>query len=143
MNDEQVKTKEPKVWIGTEKEFKEATAPAKNPIRDWDQVAAQLIRKELAPKGFSEIKHGPYRGKVKSNIEFLPKEVVGRCQNISAQLVRVFRDRSKETLDNQIKKTQELLLSTKWYQIRKQWIYQGILEALEGSKKLMDNVEVK
>lgn len=119
------------------------TERVKDPIKDWDQVAAQLIRKELAPKGFSEIKHGPYRGKVKSNIEFLPKEVVGRCQNISAQLVRVFRDRSKETIDNRIAATKKLITDTRWYEVRKKWIYKGILEALEGSKKLMDNVEVK
>lgn len=129
----------------TEKPVSEqkSTERVKDPIKDWDQVAAQLIRKELAPKGFSEIKHGPYRGKVKSNIEFLPKEVVGRCQNISAQLVRVFRDRSKETIDNRIAATKKLITDTRWYEVRKRWIYKGILEALEGSKKLMDNVEVK
>ncbi len=74
-----------------------------SPIEQWDQVAFTLIRNELAPKGFSEIKRGPWRGKVQSNIPFLPKHTVDRCQKGAAQLVRAFRDKVRMELEGRMK----------------------------------------
>lgn len=65
-----------------------------SPVEQWDQVAFKLIHQELAPKGYSEIKRGPWRGKVQSNIPFLPKQTVLNCQKISAQLIRTFRSKA-------------------------------------------------
>lgn len=87
--------------------------PAEKPAREfshleqWDQLAFQLIHQELAPKGFSEIKRGPYRGTVQSNIPFLPKKTVQRCQNLSAQLVRSFRQKTQSKLKSIIKELDE------------------------------------
>lgn len=72
------------------------------PAVEWDQLAFQLIKKELAPKGFSEIKRGPWRGKVQSNIEFLSKDTVTNCQKITAQMVRAFRAKAKKQLKNTV-----------------------------------------
>jgi hypothetical protein len=70
-----------------------------NHVKQWDEVAATLMRKQLAPKGFSTIKVGPFKGRHKSNLEFLSRETVGMCQNISAQLIREYRNRAKAKLN--------------------------------------------
>lgn len=72
------------------------------PIDQWDAVAFRLIRQELAPKGYSEIKRGPWRGKVQSNIPFLPKRSVERCQQIAAQMVRMYRANAVNNLKAQV-----------------------------------------
>lgn len=74
-------------------ESKEKQSPEVSPADQWDQVAFKLIKDELAPKGFSEIKRGVWRGKVQSNIPFLPKQSVLYCQRTAAQLVRTFRSK--------------------------------------------------
>jgi hypothetical protein len=75
---------------------------ADSALKQWDQLASTLYKRELAPKGFSEIKRGPYRGSVQSNIPFLPKSTVTRCQNIGAQLVRSFREKVKSDLEKRL-----------------------------------------
>lgn len=69
----------------------------------WDQLAFKLMLQELAPKGFSEIKRGPYRGTVQSNIPFLPKKTVQRCQNLAAQCVKSYRDRTRRRITDMVK----------------------------------------
>src|SRR5688572_25989388 len=73
------------------------------PIEQWDNLCYTLIRQELAPKGFSEIKRGPWRGKVQSNIPFLPKHTVDRTGKIAAQLVRTYRDKVRRELEGRLK----------------------------------------
>lgn len=63
-----------------------------NPIEQWDQVAATLIYKELAPKGFKKYQSGHWKGAEHADIPFLSKNQVGQCQKIASQLVRTFRD---------------------------------------------------
>jgi hypothetical protein len=75
-----------------------------NHVKQWDEVAATLMRKQLAPKGFSEIKVGPFKGRHKSNLDFLSRETVGMCQNISAQLIREYRNRAKAKLSYRYEK---------------------------------------
>lgn len=76
---------------------------AELPVKQWDQLAATLYKRELAPRGYSEIKRGPFRGRVQSNIDFLSKDTVIRCQNIGAQLVRSFRDKVRTELQGRMK----------------------------------------
>lgn len=78
-----------------------------NPVKQWDQLAATLYKKELAPKGFSEIRRGPYKGSVQANIPFLPKHTVIRCQNIGAQLVRTYREKVKKELNDGVQSASE------------------------------------
>lgn len=78
-----------------------------SPIEQWDQVAFRLIQQELAPKGYSQIARGPWKGKVKSNIEFLPKQTVQNCQKISAQLIRTFRAKALWQLKARLAKCEE------------------------------------
>lgn len=85
--------------VKTQENTKEISA-----IEQWDAVAFKLIQQELAPKGYSEIKRGPWRGKVQSNIPFLPKQSVVNCQKIAAQMVRSYRGKVIITLADQIKK---------------------------------------
>lgn len=73
-----------------------------SPVEQWDQLAFALIKQELAPKGFSEVKRGPYKGSVQSNLPFLPKKTVQRCQNLSAQLVRSFRQKVSKGLTDRL-----------------------------------------
>lgn len=80
-----------------------ASSMAITPAEQWDQIAFKLIKDELAPKGYSEIKRGPYRGRVQANIPFLAKGQVERCQKAAAQLVRVFRDKVKTELEGRLK----------------------------------------
>lgn len=84
------------------KDVAEMTGP-----EQWDQLAFKLMLQELAPKGFSEIKRGPYRGTVQSNIPFLPKKTVQRCQNLAAQCVRSYRERIIKSCDARVKYIQE------------------------------------
>lgn len=66
-------------------------------IKAWDQIAAQLILRELAPKGFKESNDKNYKGMKVANVHshFLNHKKVGKCQQVSAQLVREFRGRVK------------------------------------------------
>lgn len=90
--------------VKTQENTKEISA-----IEQWDAVAFKLIQQELAPKGYSEIKRGPWRGKVQSNIPFLPKTSVVNCQKIAAQMARSYRGKVIITLADQIKKIDEFI----------------------------------
>lgn len=107
-----------------------------------DAVAYNMIKQELAPKGFTEIRTGAWKGKVRSNIDFLPQQSVKYCQNIAAQMVRTFREQAKLKLETQIGLAKSSAATLKWYQIREKWAYKGIIEALSGTLKELDNIEV-
>lgn len=79
------------------KEVSEMSGP-----EQWDALAFKLIQQELAPKGYSEIKRGAYKGTVQSNIPFLPKKTVQRCQNLAAQCVRSYRERVRKAFVNRM-----------------------------------------
>jgi hypothetical protein len=112
------------------------------PIQAWDAVAIRLVKNELAPKGYSEIKSGPFKGRVKANIEFLQKGSVVQVQNYACSLVRTFRTQAQDSLTRQIDTAKVNASKLKWYHFREKWAYKGIIEALEGTKKELDNVEV-
>lgn len=77
------------------------------PINEWDQLAFALIYQELAPKGFKKI----YNGKKEvSAIQFLTKQTVKRCQNISAQLIRAYRQALRKHLESKVKESNEALM---------------------------------
>lgn len=118
-------------------------AIAPDPIKQWDQAAAHLLKKELAPKGFSQIKTGPYKGRHKSNLEFLSRETVGRCQILGGNLIRAYRDRAKDEILKKIEATEKQLIDVPFYKFRRIWIYRGILEALKGTHDSLDKVEAK
>jgi hypothetical protein len=109
------------------------------PVDQWDIIAHTLIKQELAPKGYSDIKSGDYRGKVKSNIPFLPKQSVIRCQNISAQLVRAYREELRAWAEGELKKSQkgyedakEQYAKTPWYKFTLRGIYRGLKQFYNG-----------
>jgi hypothetical protein len=112
------------------------------PIQAWDAVAIRLVKNELAPKGYSEIKSGPFKGRVKANIEFLQKGSVVQVQNYACSLVRTFRSQAQDSLQRQIDTAKVNSSKLKWYQFREKWAYKGIIEALEGTVKELDNIEV-
>lgn len=96
------------------------------PSDQWDQLAFKLIQQELVPKGYSEIKRGPYRGTVQSNIPFLPKKTVQRCQNLAAQCVRSYRERVRrrisdhvKELDQWVKEDEQRLKACRFWEFRK------------------------
>lgn len=108
----------------------------------WDAVAFRLMKGELAPKGFVEIKSGGWKGKVKANIEFLPKESVQRAIGLTQTMIRTFRKSAQDTLQRQIDSALVNQKALKWYQFREKWAYKGIIEALSGTQKELDNIEV-
>lgn len=67
------------------------------PIQEWDQVAFALIYQELAPNGFKKIHNGK---REVSSKQFLTKQTVKRCQNISAQLIRAYREQLRKMFDD-------------------------------------------
>lgn len=68
------------------------------PAEQWDQLAFTLMYQELAPKGFKKFTNGHWRGAEHADIPFLSKKTVQKCQKISAQLVRGFREKVREGL---------------------------------------------
>jgi hypothetical protein len=127
------------------------------PAEQWDQLAFTLIRQELAPKGYSEIKRGPWRGKVQSNIPFLPKSSVERCQKVAAQLVRAYRDKVRIEIEAgmaqlekvQIKYQEELNDCHFWQFKRKSDISHNLRSVMGQSGSLihvlnqLDNIGIK
>jgi hypothetical protein len=113
-------------------------------IQTWDAVAQRLVKETLAPNGYEEIKTGSWKGeiKAKSKLPFLPKGSVTRVQGYAVSLVRTFRTQAQEKLQRQIDTALTNAKALKWYQFREKWAYKGIIEALEGTKKELDNIEV-
>lgn len=74
------------------------------PVEQWDILAAQVIAKELAPKGFKKLTSGSYRGIEIANHSTpgITKSTVRKCQNIGASLVRGYRERLKREIENMI-----------------------------------------
>lgn len=119
----------------------------RTPVEQWDQLAFQLIRQELAPKGFSEIKRGPWRGKVQSNIPFLPKSTVDRCQKGAAQLIRSYRERLRAKiksgiadLDKFTKQYQDELRACYFWQFKKKAEIRGNLRSVLGQAGSLHHV---
>jgi hypothetical protein len=114
------------------------------PIQAWDAVAIRLVKGELAPNGYEEVKSGPYKGRIKakSALTFLQKGSVVQVQNYACSLVRTFRTQAQASLTRQIDTAKGNASKLKWYQFREKWAYKGIIEALEGTMKELDNIEV-
>jgi hypothetical protein len=143
----------PKDNLGTSRENTKEILP----IDQWDAVAFRMIRQELAPKGYSEIKRGPWRGKVQSNIPFLHKQTVERCQQIAAQMVRSFRQKAIKDLEAEIKHCEKLRDEMKaiyqacpWWRIVKRRRCYGIAQAHDGAVEAfrsavaqLNNVSIK
>lgn len=114
------------------------------PSKQWDQVATSLMVKTLAPKGFHEVKRGPFRGKVVANVPFLYKSVVDKCCNLSAQLVRSFREAVRkdlelhmEFLDNWRKETEVEINDCHFWQFRKKAMLKGRLNNIDAQRSAM------
>lgn len=97
-----------------------------SPAEQWNQLAFEVIRRELAPKGFSEIKRGPWRGKVQSNIPFLSKQSVDHTGKIAAQLIRGYRQNAKvkvkaiiKELDEWVKEDEKKLAACRFWEFTK------------------------
>lgn len=113
------------------------------PTAQWDQLAFTLMYQELAPKGFKKFTNGHWRGAEHADIPFLSKKTVQKCQKISAQLVRGFRDKAKKDLAAQIEEAKKNLAALKWYHFRARWEAKAVIETLEEVVKWIDNVSVK
>lgn len=112
-------------------------------IEEWDHVAFDLIRRELVPKGFKEIKSGNYKGNVQANIPFLSKQAVGRCQKISAQMVRTFRNRAYGDLKMKLDAWYIMLNHTPWYHFKARYRIKMKSETLRDAMEALSNVSVK
>lgn len=130
------KTKE---TLGASRENKKEISPADQ----WDVLAFKLINDELAPKGYSEIKRGPWRGKVRSNIPFLPKRSVERCQQIAAQMVRSYRGKLAKVLKDDHKELTEQLAKYRFYQFEKKWICRGMIATIEKEIQFLEQIGIK
>lgn len=111
------------------------------PGKQWDQVAASLISKTLAPKGFHEVKRGPYRGKIVANVPFLQKPVVDKCCNLAAQLVRSFREAARKDmeaheafLDNWRKETEAEIKDCRFWQFRKKGMLKSRMSTIDAQR---------
>lgn len=113
------------------------------PMQQWDHLAFSVIYQELVPKGFKEIKSGAYRGSVQANIPFLSKKTVTKCQNIAAQLIRGFRDKSKAEMNKAAENLKTCLKDCKWYEFSAKRYYKANIEAMQTLVKLLDNVSIK
>lgn len=89
------------------------------PAEQWDQLAFTLMYQELAPKGFKKFTNGHWRGAEHADIPFLSKKTVQKCQKISAQLVRGYRDKVKKDLNSELDEVNKALDASKWYQVFK------------------------
>lgn len=92
-----------KFGVDTEKHKENLASPA----TQWDHLAFSVIGNELVPKGFKEIRSGVYRGAVQANIPYLDKKTVIKTQKIAAQLVRGFRDKTKQRIAAIIKEVDQ------------------------------------
>jgi hypothetical protein len=114
-----------------------------NPAQQWDQLAFTLMYQELAPKGFKKFTNGHWRGLEHADIPFLSKKTVQKCQKISAQLVRGFRDKAKKDLNVQIEEAKKNLSALRWYHFRARWEAKAVIETLNEVVKWIDKVSVK
>lgn len=138
MNQETLTEKQKALQASPKKKLSEQLTP----IQQWDAVAFRLVKGELAPNGFSEIKTGPWKGKIKANLVFLSKESVQRVQGLTQTMIRTFRKCAQDSLQRQIDSALVNQKALKWYQFREKWAYKGIIEALSGTQKELDNIEV-
>lgn len=127
------------------KSIEQTFSPKKEftPIEQWDQLAYTLMYQELAPKGFKKFTSGHWRGSEHADIPFLSKKTVIKCQKISAQLVRGFRDKAKKSLAEQIEETKKTRAALRWYHFRAKWEAAAVVETLEEVNKWIDKVSVK
>jgi hypothetical protein len=79
------------------------------PTEQWDQLAFQVLYRELAPKGFKKVTGGSYKGQIIAVCDGpgLPKSKVTSAQKIAAQLIRGFREKTKKTLSDKIIQLEE------------------------------------
>lgn len=121
------------------------------PAEEWDRVAHTLIIQELAPKGFKDMK-GLWKGKVAANIPFLPKQSVIRCQNIAAQLVRVYREEARATLTERhenekkaLEEWREYLKNAAWWRFKERRFTRNTIAFFEGrvhsSEVMLDQLD--
>lgn len=122
---------------------KKDSAKTITPDQQWDQLAFSLLYQELAPKGFKKFTHGHWRGAEHADIPFLSKKTVHKCQKISAQLVRHYREKAKKDLVLQIEEAKKNQASLKWYHFRAKLEAAAVIETLEEVVSWIDKVGVK
>jgi hypothetical protein len=113
-----------------------------NPIDQWDQVAASMIYRELAPKGFKKYQSGHWKGAEHADIPFLSKRQVGQCQKIAAQLVRTFRSELKAKTERHIVSIKAAIAENegKLFQCRF-WEYRKRRELVEKLTKQVERLD--
>lgn len=114
----------------------------------WAQLCAKSLLDHLAPKGFSVIKAGVFKGKRKANIEFLEDKQVQIAGNIANGCLSHYRKRVVERLKEQLGREHDELKSwesiqsqLKWFKFkRKREIEKNIYAKKRGIDMLEDTI---
>ena len=117
-------------------------------IGQWAQMCAKSITDHLAPKGFSTIRGGVFKGKKKANIEFLERHQVDVAGKIAAGCVGHYRNRLKEYYKSQIEAKTVAIESAEternglgWFKFSERTRLGKIIIELEAEISLLHEIE--
>lgn len=107
------------------------------PNEMWDQLAVNQLTKALAPQGYKKVMGGKIEV---ANRQFLSRNDCHVAFTMSANMIRLYRELVKESMEEEIKKAEENLAASK-----KALDEAGMLEfsAKEGLKERIRRFEVK
>lgn len=129
--------------------------PKKSTIKTWNSAVAQSIRQALAPKGFSQVAQGSFKGRVKSNIQFLEKSKVIECEQIAMGALQHYRNGLKALLQDRITECDIVLLKAHeikthfWQFAKKKFIREQMIitrterETIQTIIEELDSIELK
>lgn len=83
-----------------------------SPVTEWAQICSKSMHDHLAPKGFAKIRAGIWKGKLKSNIDYLSKEMVDASGKIAFGCVNHYKNRLKEYYKSASANNEAILIKT-------------------------------
>lgn len=130
-------------------------AEKKSTVKTWNSAVASSIRQALAPKGFSEISQGPFKRRVKSNIDFLSKNTVIQVEQIAMGALTHYRNGIKEIFRDRIADCEKTLLTIRqsktyfWQFTKKKFKREQLIitrterETIQTVLEELDSIELK
>lgn len=129
------------------KAIEQTFAPKKEltPVQQWDQLAFQIIYKELAPQGFKKITSGAFKGQQIAVCASpgLSKIKVTSVQRISAQLVRGFREKAKEQVAMQLGAVEIILDKTPFWHFIDRIELKERIKVLQETKDRLNSTPIQ
>jgi hypothetical protein len=83
----------------------------------WAQLCYKSLKDHLAPKGFSQIKAGVFKGKVKANIDFLEDKQVEIAGKIASGCLNHYRNRLKDAYKVKLDEKEKTLKTLSWHDL--------------------------